>query len=69
MTTRRARTNIPDAVVVGAGGTGAVVAKELAEKGLGVVVLETGPWHEPQRDFTGLEWDMLNPFDSLFRWG
>jgi len=59
----------PDVLVVGAGGTGAVVAKELAEAGLGVVVLEAGPWHEPQKEFTGLEWDMLNPFDSVLRWG
>jgi choline dehydrogenase-like flavoprotein len=66
---RRPATNMPDVCVVGAGGTGAVIAKELAEAGLGVVVLETGPWHDPQREFSGLEWDMLNPFDSVFRWG
>lgn len=58
-----------DVVVIGAGGTGAVVAKELSEAGLSVVVLEAGPWHSPQKDFTGLEWDMFNPFDSVFRWG
>lgn len=69
MTRRLPPSNIPDAVVVGAGGTGAVVAKELAEAGLGVVVLEAGPWHDAQRDFTGMEWDMLNTFDSVFRWG
>lgn len=63
------RTNIPDVLVVGAGGTGAVVAREAAEAGLGVVVLETGPWHDPARDFSGLEWEMFNPFDSVFRWG
>src|SRR5690348_667305 len=61
--------NMPDVLIIGAGGTGAVMAKELAEAGLGVVVLEAGPWHDPQREFTGLEWDMFNPFDSLFRWG
>lgn len=61
--------NIPDVLVVGCGGGGAVVAKELAEAGLGVVGLEAGPWHDPQRDFTGLEWDMLNQLDSVFRWG
>lgn len=69
---RPARTppvNKPDVVVVGCGGTGAVVAKELAEMGLGVVVLEAGPWHDPAKEFTGLEWEMLNPFDALFRWG
>ncbi|MFA5889700.1 MAG: GMC family oxidoreductase [Actinomycetota bacterium] len=61
--------NVPDVVVVGAGATGTVVAKELAEIGLGVVVLEAGPWHDPQREFTGLEWDMSNPFDGVLRWG
>src|SRR5258708_1984595 len=63
------RTKEPDVLVIGAGGTGAVVAKECAEAGLGVLVLEAGPWHDPQREFTALEWDMFNPFDSLFRWG
>jgi choline dehydrogenase-like flavoprotein len=63
------RVNMPDVVVVGCGGGGAVIAKELAEAGLGVVALEAGPWHDPQRDFTGLEWDMLNPIDAVFRWG
>ncbi len=58
-----------DVLIVGAGGTGAVVAKELAEAGLDVVVLEAGTWHTPQRDFSGLEWEMLNPFDAVFRWG
>lgn len=61
--------NVPDVLIVGAGGTGAVVAKELADAGLGVLVLETGPWHDPQRDFSGLEWDMVNPLDSVLRWG
>ncbi|MGH2727966.1 MAG: GMC family oxidoreductase, partial [Actinomycetota bacterium] len=63
------RMNMPDVLVVGCGGGGAVVAKELAEVGLGVCALEAGPWHDPQRDFTGLEWDMLNPIDAVFRWG
>ncbi len=63
------RVNMPDVLVVGCGGGGAVIAKELAEAGLGVVALEAGPWHDPQRDFTGLEWDMLNPIDAVFRWG
>jgi choline dehydrogenase-like flavoprotein len=63
------RTKEPDVLVIGAGGTGAVVAKECAEAGLGVLVLEAGPWHDPQREFSGLEWEMLNPFDGVFRWG
>jgi len=61
--------NRPDVVVVGCGGGGAVIAKELAEAGLGVVALEAGRWHEPADDFSGLEWDMLGGYDSVFRWG
>lgn len=34
-----------DVIVVGAGGGGAVVAKELGEKGVNVLVLEAGPWY------------------------
>lgn len=41
-----------DVVVVGTGAGGAVVAKELAERGLGVVVLEEGDYHT-RADFTG----------------
>src|SRR5438094_944457 len=38
--------NRMDAVVVGAGASGGIVAKELAEAGWRVVVLERGPWLE-----------------------
>jgi choline dehydrogenase-like flavoprotein len=41
-----------DAVVVGTGAGGAVVAKELAEKGLAVVLLEEGRYHS-RTEFTG----------------
>ncbi len=34
-----------DVIVIGAGGGGAVAAKELGEKGLRVLVLEAGPWY------------------------
>ncbi len=34
-----------DVIIIGAGGGGAVAAKELGEKGLGVIVLEAGPWY------------------------
>lgn len=34
-----------DVIVIGAGGGGAVAAKELAQKGLKVLVLEAGPWY------------------------
>lgn len=34
-----------DVIVVGAGGGGAVIAKEIGEQGLKVMVLEAGPWY------------------------
>ncbi|WP_096200453.1 GMC family oxidoreductase N-terminal domain-containing protein [Bacillus sp. FJAT-45350] len=35
----------PDVLIIGAGGGGAVAAKELGELGLKVTVLEAGPWY------------------------
>src|SRR5699024_4497092 len=35
----------PDVIVIGAGGGGAVIAKELGELGINVLVLEAGPWY------------------------
>lgn len=34
-----------DVIIIGAGGGGAVVAKELGEKGIKVLVIEAGPWY------------------------
>lgn len=34
-----------DVIVIGAGGGGPVIAKELGEKGIKVLVLEAGPWY------------------------
>lgn len=44
-----------DAVIVGAGAAGGVLAKELSEAGLKVVVLDAGPLRDPQRDFASDE--------------
>lgn len=42
-------TNNVDVVIIGAGGGGPVVAKELGEKGIKVVLLEAGPWYGNKR--------------------
>lgn len=60
---------VADAVVVGAGGAGAVAAYELASAGLSVVVLEAGSWLDPDRDFTRLEDDMGSFAGGRLRWG
>jgi choline dehydrogenase-like flavoprotein len=52
-----------DVVVIGSGAGGAVVAKELAEAGLEVIVLEEGP-HVP-----GSEYGKLRPTESLRKMG
>jgi len=59
----------PDVIVVGAGAGGPVVAKELAERGVKVLVVEAGPWLDPDRDFTRLEDDMGSIVDGRLRWG
>ena len=41
-----------DAVIVGMGWTGAIMAKELTDAGLHVVVLERGPDRDTQPDFS-----------------
>jgi len=43
--------NKVDAVIVGAGWTGAIMAKELTDAGLSVVILERGPDRDTQPDF------------------
>lgn len=47
-----------DACVIGAGAGGAVVAAELAEGGMSVVLLEEGHWHDPD-SFTARPPEML----------
>jgi choline dehydrogenase-like flavoprotein len=59
-----------DVIVVGAGGGGAVVAKELSARGLDVLLLEAGPhFTELERDWTHFESDANNPFSGYFRFG
>ena len=47
-----------DAVIVGAGAAGGVIAKELSEAGMKVVVLDAGPMRDPQHDFASDELSM-----------
>jgi len=59
-----------DVVVIGAGGGGPVVAKELAQRGLSVLVLEAGPRHkDPRAEFTHFENDANNPLTGFLRFG
>ncbi|MDP9352505.1 MAG: GMC family oxidoreductase [Chloroflexota bacterium] len=53
--THRKRLEDPDVLIVGAGAAGGVLAKQLAEAGLKVVVLEAGPHWVPERDFVSDE--------------
>ena len=59
-----------DVIIVGAGGSGAVIAKELASRGLDVLLLEAGPrFAQPERDWTHFESDANNPATGYFRFG
>ncbi|MGH2836761.1 MAG: FAD-binding protein, partial [Thermoleophilaceae bacterium] len=59
-----------DVIVIGAGGGGPVVAKELAERGLDVLLLEAGPRNaKPEEEWRHLENDANNPVDGYFRFG
>ena len=50
-----------DVVVIGSGAGGAVMAKELAESGLSVVVLEEGAYYT-RADFSGPPWERFQRF-------
>ncbi|MBW3662273.1 MAG: GMC family oxidoreductase N-terminal domain-containing protein [Actinobacteria bacterium] len=57
-------------IVIGCGGGGPVVAKELAARGLDVLVLEAGPRHaDPEDEWTHFENDANNILTGFFRWG
>jgi choline dehydrogenase-like flavoprotein len=59
-----------DVIVVGAGGGGPVVAKELAARGLDVLLLEAGPaWEESERQWSHYENVANNPASGVFRFG
>ena len=57
------RRKIYDTLVIGSGASGGWVAKELAERGLTVLMLEAGPPRVPTRDFTEHVW----PYQLKFR--
>jgi choline dehydrogenase-like flavoprotein len=59
-----------DVIVIGAGGGGAVIAKELAEQGLDVLILEAGArFANPEKDWDHFESDANNPFGGYMRFG
>lgn len=59
-----------DVIIIGAGGGGPVVAKELAARGLDVLLLEGGAPHDrPREQWTHLEDDAFNPAYGFFRIG
>jgi choline dehydrogenase-like flavoprotein len=51
-----------DAIVVGSGATGGLAAKELAEKGLTVLVLEAGRKVNPTEEYNMLAWPYELPY-------
>jgi choline dehydrogenase-like flavoprotein len=57
------KTTVYDAVIVGSGASGGWVAKELAENGMEVLMLEAGPPRIPSRDFTEHAW----PYQVRYR--
>jgi choline dehydrogenase-like flavoprotein len=59
-----------DVIVVGAGGGGPVVAKELAARGLDVLLLEAGPeFAHSEREWSHYENEANNPATGIFRFG
>lgn len=59
-----------DVIVIGAGGGGPVLAKELAERGLDVLVLEAGARHaSPEQEWSLLENHMNSSLTGKLRYG
>lgn len=57
------KTKLYDVLIVGSGASGGWVAKELAEAGMNVLMLEAGPPRIPARDFTEHTW----PYQVRYR--
>jgi choline dehydrogenase-like flavoprotein len=61
---------MPDVIVIGAGGGGPVMAKELAARGLDVLMLEAGPWYrDPENEWSKFEHDANDPLTGYLRFG
>lgn len=60
MIKRKYANEVVDVVIVGAGAAGGVLAKELSEAGMSVVILDAGPHRDPQKDFASDELSMKN---------
>jgi choline dehydrogenase-like flavoprotein len=58
-----AKEEIYDAIIVGSGATGGWAAKELAEQGMRVIVLEAGRKLDPMKDFNEHTW----PYEVKYR--
>lgn len=59
-----------DVIIIGAGAGGSVVAKELAARGLDVLLLEAGPrFAEPEFEWTRFENEANNFFGGILRFG
>jgi len=59
-----------DVIVIGAGGGGPVVAKELAERGLDVLLLEAGArFEDPESEWSRIQNDANNPLSGYLRVG
>ena len=59
-----------DVIIIGAGGGGPIVAKELAAQGLDVLLLEAGARNDkPEQDWKHFENDANNPLSGYLRFG
>ena len=59
-----------DIIIAGAGGGGGVIAKELATRGLDVLLLEAGArFAAPEKEWDHFESDANNPFTGYLRFG